>query len=82
MDPIAVISDIHGNLAALTAVLEDIDRRGVVQIVCLGDVVGYGPEPAACLDLVLGRCRVAPRRRTPGRGRAREAPPAASSTAW
>ena len=58
MDPIAVISDVHGNLTALTAVLDDIDRRGVAQIVCLGDVVGYGPEPAKCLDLVLDRCQV------------------------
>ena len=58
MDPIAVISDVHGNLTALTAVLDDIDRRGVEQIVCLGDVVGYGPEPAKCLDLVLERCQV------------------------
>jgi len=58
MDPIAVISDVHGNLTALTAVLDDIDSRGVKQIVCLGDVVGYGPEPAKCLDLVLERCRV------------------------
>ncbi|NQU76395.1 MAG: metallophosphoesterase [Planctomycetes bacterium] len=56
--PIAVISDIHSNLDALQAVLADIDQRGVDQIICLGDVVGYGPEPAACLDLVIEQCSV------------------------
>jgi diadenosine tetraphosphatase ApaH/serine/threonine PP2A family protein phosphatase len=54
----AVISDIHGNLEAFTAVLEEIDRRQVKEIICLGDVVGYGPNPMECLDLVRGRCRV------------------------
>jgi len=56
---LAVISDIHSNLEALTAVLEEIDRRGIRRIVCLGDVVGYGPNPAECLDLVRERCEVA-----------------------
>lgn len=54
----AVISDIHSNLEALEAVLADIDARGVQDIVCLGDVVGYGPNPKECLDLVRQRCRV------------------------
>jgi len=58
MDKIAVISDIHGNLSALTAVLDDIARRGVERIVCLGDVVGYGPDPTACLDIVIERCEL------------------------
>ncbi|MEX2401285.1 MAG: metallophosphoesterase family protein, partial [Rhodothermales bacterium] len=53
---IAVISDIHSNLEALTAVLEEIDARGIEEIVCLGDVVGYGADPAACVDLVRRRC--------------------------
>lgn len=52
----AIISDIHGNLDALQTVLADIDRRGVARIVCLGDVVGYGPNPAECIDLVAERC--------------------------
>ena len=52
MTRIALISDIHGNALALRAVLEDISWRSVDRIVCLGDVVGYGPEPAECLDLV------------------------------
>ena len=54
----AVISDIHSNLAALTAVLDDIEQRGAKQIVCLGDVVGYGPNPRECLDLIREKCRV------------------------
>ncbi|MDZ7815658.1 MAG: metallophosphoesterase family protein [Planctomycetota bacterium] len=42
---IAIISDIHSNLEALQAVLDDIDARGVERIFCLGDLVGYGPDP-------------------------------------
>lgn len=55
--PTAIISDIHGNLEALTTVLNDIQARGVEDIVCLGDIVGYGPNPRECLDLVIQRCR-------------------------
>ncbi|MBN1485945.1 MAG: metallophosphoesterase family protein [Chloroflexia bacterium] len=47
----AVISDIHANLTALETVLDDI-ADGVEQIWCLGDVVGYGPDPNACVDRV------------------------------
>jgi len=58
-DPVfAIISDIHSNLEALEAVLADIEQRGVKEIVCLGDVVGYGANPKECLDLVRERCRV------------------------
>lgn len=46
----AIVSDIHGNLAALEAVLVDIQSQAVDEIVCLGDVVGYGPRPCECLD--------------------------------
>ncbi|MEM9367589.1 MAG: metallophosphoesterase family protein [Planctomycetota bacterium] len=49
----AILSDIHGNLAALEAVLADIETQKPDRIVCLGDVVGYGPEPCACLDRVM-----------------------------
>ena len=52
----AIISDVHGNLEALQAVLEDIDRQQVDAIYCLGDVVGYGPNPCECLRLVRDRC--------------------------
>lgn len=54
----AVISDIHANLEALTAVLDDIDRQGVDEILCLGDVVGYGPDPIPCVDTIRSRCKV------------------------
>ncbi len=54
--PIAIISDIHANLEALNAVLADIEGRGVTRIVCLGDVVGYGPNPLECMDIVMTRC--------------------------
>ncbi|HYF50404.1 MAG TPA: metallophosphoesterase family protein [Planctomycetota bacterium] len=48
----AIISDIHGNLEALLAVLEDIRSQNVDEIVCLGDVVGYGPNPVECLKII------------------------------
>ncbi|MFM8735695.1 MAG: metallophosphoesterase family protein [Pirellulales bacterium] len=54
----AIISDVHGNLEALHAVLEDIDRERVDTITCLGDVVGYGPNPCECAALVRDRCGV------------------------
>ncbi len=54
----AVISDIHGNIEALNAVLEEIDGEGVDRIVCLGDVVGYGGSPLECAHLVMERCEV------------------------
>jgi len=49
----AIISDIHGNFVALQAVLADIQLQGIESIVCLGDIVGYGPEPCACLDRAM-----------------------------
>ena len=49
----AIIADIHANLAAFTAVLDDIERRGGAEEVwCLGDVVGYGPDPHQCIELL------------------------------
>lgn len=52
----ALITDIHANLEALQAVLAAIDRdHAGAQIVCLGDIVGYGPDPAACIDLLRDR---------------------------
>jgi len=49
---IAIISDIHSNLAALEAVLADIRSRDVERIICLGDIVGYGPQPRECVAAV------------------------------
>ncbi len=54
--PLAFISDIHSNLIALQAVLADIKKRGIEHIVCLGDVVGYGANPAECWQLVNDSC--------------------------
>ncbi len=49
----AIIADIHSNLAAFTAVLDDIGRRGGMdEIWCLGDIVGYGPDPHECIALL------------------------------
>jgi predicted phosphodiesterase len=47
---IAVLSDIHGNLHALEAVLADVEREDVHEIWCLGDVVGYGADPNDCCE--------------------------------
>jgi len=52
MTKIAVISDIHSNLEALIAVIKDIKSQGIEDIYCLGDVIGYGPRPVECFDLV------------------------------
>jgi diadenosine tetraphosphatase ApaH/serine/threonine PP2A family protein phosphatase len=49
----ALISDIHSNLEALEAVLADIKQQGIRQIYCLGDIIGYGPNPRECIDLVI-----------------------------
>ncbi len=54
--PTAVISDTHGNAEALRTVLDDIERRGADRIICLGDIIGYGPEPVQCVDLIRERC--------------------------
>jgi diadenosine tetraphosphatase ApaH/serine/threonine PP2A family protein phosphatase len=54
----ALISDIHSNLPALQNVLADIKRHDIDEIICLGDIVGYGPDPRACIDLCM-QCKVA-----------------------
>lgn len=54
----ALISDVHGNLEALQAVLTDIASQKVDAVHCLGDVVGYGADPRACLRLVMQSCDV------------------------
>jgi diadenosine tetraphosphatase ApaH/serine/threonine PP2A family protein phosphatase len=53
----AIISDIHSNLEAAQAVLEDIDKLNIKEIYCLGDIVGYGPNPRECVDLVM-KCNI------------------------
>ena len=58
LDRIALISDVHGNLTALEAVLADIDARGIVRIFNLGDYVGKGPRGREVVDLCRERCEV------------------------
>lgn len=55
---IAVISDIHGNLHALEAVLESIAADAPETVWCLGDLVGYGPRPNRCCALVAERAEL------------------------
>ncbi len=52
---IAIVSDIHGNLEALKAVLSNIDELSIPSIYCLGDIVGYGPNPNECVELIRTR---------------------------
>lgn len=54
MPVIALISDIHSNLEALQAVMKDIGTQQVDKIYCLGDIIGYGPNPKECIDEVMG----------------------------
>lgn len=57
-EPVAIISDVHANLEALTSVIDDIRGQGIRTIFNLGDTVGYGPDPAPCMDLVDAACAV------------------------
>lgn len=49
----AILSDVHGNLEALTAVLADIAAQNITAIYSLGDIIGYGPNPRECIDLAM-----------------------------
>ncbi|MEW6571270.1 MAG: metallophosphoesterase family protein [Nitrospirota bacterium] len=54
----AVISDVHSNLEALEAVLADIRKRKIKEILFLGDVVGYGPNPNECIETLAETCKI------------------------
>jgi predicted phosphodiesterase len=54
----ALISDVHGNIEALEAVLADIRTQSVDEIYCLGDIIGYGPNPCECIDAIIKNCKV------------------------
>jgi protein phosphatase len=58
MDYIAIISDLHGNLPALEAVLRDIQRRNIPRIFCLGDLVGKGPHAEQVVDICRDVCEI------------------------
>jgi len=53
-----LISDIHGNLEALNAVLADLQNHQIDQLVCLGDIVGYGANPNECIEIVREKCQI------------------------
>lgn len=55
---VAIISDLHSNREALDAVMGHIEGLGLDRVYCLGDVVGYGPEPEYCVDVVMQRTEV------------------------
>jgi predicted phosphodiesterase len=54
----AILSDVHANLEALEAVLQDVDIRRIKDVFFLGDAVGYGPDPNECVDLLMKRCKI------------------------
>jgi diadenosine tetraphosphatase ApaH/serine/threonine PP2A family protein phosphatase len=56
---IAIISDIHANYEALEAVLAEVERLRPDALICLGDIVGYGSDPVACVDAVREHCDLA-----------------------
>ncbi len=58
MERIAVISDIHGNIPALDAVIEDIRNRDIKRVFCLGDLAGKGPSSAEAVDKIKDYCEV------------------------
>jgi len=58
MQSIAVISDIHGNMTALEAVIEDLQNRRIDKVFCLGDLVGKGPKPSEAVDRIKEICEV------------------------
>jgi predicted phosphodiesterase len=55
---VALVSDVHGNLPAFQAVLEDVAEQGVDETWCLGDLVGYGAQPDECVALARESCRL------------------------
>ncbi|MDQ7843655.1 MAG: metallophosphoesterase family protein [Armatimonadota bacterium] len=55
----AILSDVHANLEALEVVLTDVERRGPDAVLCLGDFVGYGPDPVACVERLRPRLAAA-----------------------
>ncbi len=50
---IAIVSDLHANLEATRAVMADIEKHKASEVVCLGDIIGYGPNPVECLDIAM-----------------------------
>lgn len=61
LDRVAIISDIHGNVTALRAALDDIQARGITRIVNLGDVIGKGPRGSEAIKLARDTCEASVR---------------------
>ena len=55
---IAIISDIHGNIEALKATIDDIEKRRVDKIICLGDIIAKGVHSKQCIELIKKKCNV------------------------
>lgn len=55
---IAIISDIHGNYQALKAVINDIEKKEINYIICLGDIIGKGINSRKCIDLIQNKCNI------------------------
>lgn len=58
MEKVAIISDIHGNLEALTTVLNDIKKRNIDKIYCIGDIIAKGTHMHECIELIKNNCEV------------------------
>lgn len=58
LERIAIISDIHGNIPALKSVLQDIQEKHIQRIICLGDLVGKGPDSELVIDLIREECEI------------------------
>ena len=50
---VAIFSDVHGNKEALKAIINDIQKNNIDEIICLGDVIGIGPNPKECMDIII-----------------------------
>ncbi len=55
---VGIVSDIHGNWEALSAVSSALEKERVEEVWCLGDIVGYGPDPQECIKWVKQNCRL------------------------
>lgn len=53
MKKIAIFTDIHGNLQALQSIIEDINKDNYDEVICLGDIIGIGPNSKECLDIIM-----------------------------
>ncbi len=58
---IALLSDIHSNIEALTNCLAEVEGLGADRLICLGDVIGYGPQPRDALRTIMDRCEFSTR---------------------